>query len=77
MAGSSFANSKPDGDGWTWVFGKNKKPQSKPIDNPFVKDVEKIATLFFVTNFPKSLDAKSLWKEFQPYGRIADAFIAN
>ncbi|GKA54455.1 RNA-directed DNA polymerase, eukaryota [Tanacetum coccineum] len=40
-------------------------------------DVEKIATSFFVTNFPESLDAKSLWKEFQLYGRIADAFIAN
>nr|GFD00310.1 RNA-directed DNA polymerase, eukaryota [Tanacetum cinerariifolium] len=24
-----------------------------------------------------SLDAKSLWKEFQPFGRIVDAFIAN
>ncbi|GJY46579.1 RNA-directed DNA polymerase, eukaryota, reverse transcriptase zinc-binding domain protein [Tanacetum coccineum] len=64
-------------DGWTWVFGKNKKQHSKPIDNPFVKDVEKIATSFFVTNFPESLDAKSLWKEFQPFGRIVDAFIAN
>nr|GEW77003.1 hypothetical protein [Tanacetum cinerariifolium] len=25
----------------------------------------------------ESLDAKSLWKEFQPFGRIVDAFIAN
>ncbi|GKD38021.1 hypothetical protein Tco_1258228, partial [Tanacetum coccineum] len=45
--------------GWTWVFGKNKNPQSKPIVNPFVKDVE------------------NLWKEFQQFGRIIDAFIAN
>ncbi|GJV59694.1 RNA-directed DNA polymerase, eukaryota, reverse transcriptase zinc-binding domain protein [Tanacetum coccineum] len=75
MAGGSFNNSKSDG--WTWVFGKNKKSQSKSIDNPFVKDVKKIATSFFVTNFPESMDAKSLWKEFQPFGRIVDAFIAN
>ncbi|GKF87165.1 RNA-directed DNA polymerase, eukaryota, reverse transcriptase zinc-binding domain protein [Tanacetum coccineum] len=75
MAGGSFNNSKSDG--WTWVFGKNKKSQSKSIDNPFVKDVKKIATSFFVTNFPESMDAKSLWKEFQPFGRIMDAFIAN
>ncbi|GJZ58752.1 RNA-directed DNA polymerase, eukaryota, reverse transcriptase zinc-binding domain protein [Tanacetum coccineum] len=74
MSGSSSTRNP---DGWTWVFGKNSKQQSKPIGNPFVKDVEKIATSFFVTNFPESLDAKNLWKEFQPYGRIVDAFIAN
>ncbi|GJX94343.1 RNA-directed DNA polymerase, eukaryota, reverse transcriptase zinc-binding domain protein [Tanacetum coccineum] len=68
-------NSNPNGS--TCVFRKNKNHQSKPIDNPFVKDVEKIATSFYVTNFPNSLDAKNLWKEFQPFGRIADAFIAN
>nr|GEU83095.1 RNA-directed DNA polymerase, eukaryota [Tanacetum cinerariifolium] len=51
--------------------------QSKPIDNPFVKDVEKSATSFYVTNFPNSLDAKNLWKEFQPIGRMVDAYIAN
>ncbi|GJX23647.1 putative RNA-directed DNA polymerase, eukaryota, reverse transcriptase zinc-binding domain protein [Tanacetum coccineum] len=71
MAGNHNAH------GWTWVFGKNKNPQSKPIVNPFVKDVEKIAMSFFVTNFPESLDAKNLWKEFQRFGRIVDAFIAN
>nr|GFA54169.1 hypothetical protein [Tanacetum cinerariifolium] len=38
---------------------------------------EKIATSFFVTNFPNSLDAKNLWKEFRPFVRIVDAFIAN
>nr|GEW82600.1 RNA-directed DNA polymerase, eukaryota, reverse transcriptase zinc-binding domain protein [Tanacetum cinerariifolium] len=54
-----------------------RKARTKPIDNPYVKDVEKIATSFFVTNFPNSLDAKNLWKEFQPFGRIVDAFIAN
>nr|GEY25829.1 RNA-directed DNA polymerase, eukaryota, reverse transcriptase zinc-binding domain protein [Tanacetum cinerariifolium] len=74
MTGSS-SNRNPNG--WTWVFGKNNKQNSKPIDNPFVKDIEKIATSFFVTNFPESLEEKNLWKEFQPYGRIVDAFIAN
>nr|GEW53877.1 hypothetical protein [Tanacetum cinerariifolium] len=39
--------------------------------------VDKIATSFFVTNIPNSLDAKNLWKEFQPFVRIVDAFIAN
>ncbi|GJS21009.1 RNA-directed DNA polymerase, eukaryota, reverse transcriptase zinc-binding domain protein [Tanacetum coccineum] len=49
----------------------------KPIDDPFVKDVEKIVLSFYVSNFPNSLDAKNLWKEFQPFGHIVDAFIAN
>ncbi|GJS81804.1 RNA-directed DNA polymerase, eukaryota, reverse transcriptase zinc-binding domain protein, partial [Tanacetum coccineum] len=62
----------------SWLVSEKKnKQQSKPIDNPFVKDVEKIATSFSVTNFPESLDANSLWKEFHPFGRIVDAFIAN
>nr|GFC92638.1 RNA-directed DNA polymerase, eukaryota, reverse transcriptase zinc-binding domain protein [Tanacetum cinerariifolium] len=72
-----MARSNSDHNGWTRVFGKNKHHQTKPIDNPYVKDVEKIATSFFVINFPNSLDAKNLWKEFQPFGRIVDAFIAN
>nr|GEV89691.1 ribonuclease H-like domain-containing protein [Tanacetum cinerariifolium] len=72
-----MARSNSDHNGWTWVFGKNKHHQTKPIDNPYVKDVEKIATSFFVTNFPNSLDAKNTWKEFQPFGRIIDAFFAN
>nr|GEZ36180.1 hypothetical protein [Tanacetum cinerariifolium] len=72
-----MARSNSYHNGWTWIFGKNKHHQTKPIDNPYVKDVEKIATSFFVTNFSNSLDAKNLWKEFQPFGRIVDAFIAN
>ncbi|GJU30230.1 RNA-directed DNA polymerase, eukaryota, reverse transcriptase zinc-binding domain protein [Tanacetum coccineum] len=28
-------------------------------------------------NFPNSLDAKNLWKEFQPFGLIVDVYIAN
>nr|GEW25607.1 RNA-directed DNA polymerase, eukaryota, reverse transcriptase zinc-binding domain protein [Tanacetum cinerariifolium] len=72
-----MARSNSYHNGWTWVFGKNKHHQKKPIDNPYVKDVEKISTPFFVINFPNSLDAKNLWKEFQPFGRIVDAFIAN
>ncbi|GJS57131.1 RNA-directed DNA polymerase, eukaryota, reverse transcriptase zinc-binding domain protein [Tanacetum coccineum] len=74
MAGVSMNKSDPNG--WTWVFGKNKKHHTKPIDNLFVKDVERIAASFFVMNFPDSFDAKGLWKECEPYGRIVGAFIA-
>nr|GEV89190.1 hypothetical protein [Tanacetum cinerariifolium] len=57
------------------ILGKNRN--AKRINNPFEKDVDKIASSFFVINFPESLDAKGLWKKFQPFGRIVDAFIAN
>lgn len=72
-----MTNFTTDSKGWTWVFRKGKSHNSKPIDNPFVKDLEKIATSFYVSNFPDSLDAKGLWKVCQPFGRIVDAFIAN
>ncbi|GJS99975.1 hypothetical protein Tco_0821145 [Tanacetum coccineum] len=55
----------------------NTHAVTKPVDNPFVKDMDQIASSFYNTNFPDSLDAKGLWKEYQPYGRIVDAFIAN
>ncbi|PWA62359.1 RNA-directed DNA polymerase, eukaryota [Artemisia annua] len=56
---------------------RDKNQSSRPIPNPFYKDVEKVASSFYVTNFPLSLDAKGLWKVFAPYGRLVDAFIAN
>nr|GEZ76841.1 hypothetical protein [Tanacetum cinerariifolium] len=59
-----MARSNSDHNGWTWVFDKNKHHQTKPIDNPYVKDVEKISTSFFVTNFPNSLDAKTYGRNF-------------
>ncbi|GJV12046.1 RNA-directed DNA polymerase, eukaryota, reverse transcriptase zinc-binding domain protein [Tanacetum coccineum] len=66
-----------DANGWSWKFKNNKTDTTIPIGNPFQKEVEKIATSFYVTNFPDYVDAKRLWKEFESYGRIVDTFIAN
>ncbi|GJS26392.1 RNA-directed DNA polymerase, eukaryota [Tanacetum coccineum] len=66
-----------DHNGWTWIFRNNKTSIPKPIDNPFHRDVDKVASFFYVTNFPKSLNAKGLWNACIPYGRLVDAFIAN
>ncbi|GJR64479.1 RNA-directed DNA polymerase, eukaryota [Tanacetum coccineum] len=66
-----------DPNGWTWIFRNNKTTGSKPIGNPFHSDVDKVATSFFVTNIPDSLDAKGLWNACTPYGRLIDAFVAN
>ncbi|GKE25748.1 RNA-directed DNA polymerase, eukaryota [Tanacetum coccineum] len=66
-----------DAKGWTWIFRNNKNPNLKNIDNPYQKDLERIATSFYVLNFPETLDAKGLWNACVTYGRIVDAFIAN
>nr|GEX11402.1 RNA-directed DNA polymerase, eukaryota [Tanacetum cinerariifolium] len=55
----------------------NKQDSSISIKNPFHKEVENIASFFYITNFPDYVDAKRLWIECQSYGRIVDAFIAN
>ncbi|GJU97700.1 RNA-directed DNA polymerase, eukaryota, partial [Tanacetum coccineum] len=70
-------NKNIDSNGWTWIFRNNKTPISKPITNPFHREVDKVATSFYVTNFSDSLDAKGLWNVCTSYGRLVDAFIAN
>ncbi|GKD86005.1 RNA-directed DNA polymerase, eukaryota, partial [Tanacetum coccineum] len=66
-----------DANGWTWIFRNNNNHSSKPIDNPHQKDLEKITTSFYVSNFPDSLNAKGLWNVCVKYGRLVDSFIAN
>ncbi|GJW30068.1 RNA-directed DNA polymerase, eukaryota, reverse transcriptase zinc-binding domain protein [Tanacetum coccineum] len=70
--GKQFVNT--DQNGWTWIT-RNKK--SKPIGNPYHKDLENIATSFYVTNMPPALTSKGLWNMCASHGRLVDAFIAN
>ncbi|GJW65015.1 hypothetical protein Tco_0116899 [Tanacetum coccineum] len=70
--GKQFVNT--DQNGWTWIT-RNKK--SKPIRNPYHKDLENIATSFYVTNMPPALTSKGLWNVCASHGRLVDAFIAN
>ncbi|GKA80643.1 RNA-directed DNA polymerase, eukaryota, reverse transcriptase zinc-binding domain protein [Tanacetum coccineum] len=63
--------------GWTWIFRNNKNPNLKKIDNPYNKDLERIATSFYVSNFPELLDAKGLWNACMTYEKLVDVFIAN
>ncbi|GKA46445.1 RNA-directed DNA polymerase, eukaryota, reverse transcriptase zinc-binding domain protein [Tanacetum coccineum] len=76
VMGGIFQQSR-DADGWSWRFKNNKADTTIPIRNLFHKEVEKIATSFYITNFPDYVEAKRLWKECEPYGRIVDSFIAN
>ncbi|GJS75510.1 RNA-directed DNA polymerase, eukaryota, reverse transcriptase zinc-binding domain protein [Tanacetum coccineum] len=70
--GKQFVNT--DQNGWTWIT-RNKN--SKPIGNPYHKDLENIATSFYVTNMPPALTSKGLWNVCASHGRLVDAFIAN
>ncbi|PWA94082.1 hypothetical protein CTI12_AA064110 [Artemisia annua] len=66
-----------DHNGWTWTFRNHNNQKEKPIPFPYAKEVDRVATSFYVTNFPDHLDAKGLWKLCEPFGCIVDAFIAN
>ncbi|GKD39716.1 RNA-directed DNA polymerase, eukaryota, reverse transcriptase zinc-binding domain protein [Tanacetum coccineum] len=66
-----------DAKGWTCIFLNNKNPNLRNLDNHYNKDLERIATSFYVSNILESLDAKGLWNACMPYGRFVDAFIAN
>nr|GEX58953.1 RNA-directed DNA polymerase, eukaryota, nucleotide-binding alpha-beta plait domain protein [Tanacetum cinerariifolium] len=40
-------------------------------------DVSKVAKSVFVTNFPKSISARDLWKSCSVYGTVVDIFIPS
>nr|GEY08811.1 reverse transcriptase domain, reverse transcriptase zinc-binding domain protein [Tanacetum cinerariifolium] len=61
----------------TWTFHSRKHHHLTPIANSFNKYLEKIATSFFITNFPTYIDAKRLWIACESFERIADDFIAK
>ena len=58
-------------------FENNKGSVEKPIGNPFYKDLEKVASLFYATNFLDSIDSRGLSNVCAIYGRFVDACIAN
>ncbi|GJT36191.1 RNA-directed DNA polymerase, eukaryota, reverse transcriptase zinc-binding domain protein [Tanacetum coccineum] len=63
-----------DSNGWTWIFRNNNTTPSKPIGNLLYREVDKVATSFYVTNFPDSIDSKGLWNACTPYGRLIGSF---
>ncbi|GKC64957.1 hypothetical protein Tco_1097555 [Tanacetum coccineum] len=66
-----------DSSGWTWIFRNNKKTVKKQIAYPFYKEVKKLATSFYVSNIPNSVDANGLWKICASHGRLVDTFVSN
>ncbi|GKE69009.1 RNA-directed DNA polymerase, eukaryota, reverse transcriptase zinc-binding domain protein, partial [Tanacetum coccineum] len=63
-------------NGWTLKIGKKPFPHGRKSDNNHLS-TEMVSTTFYVMNFPDHVDAKSLWKICETFGRLVDAFIAN
>ncbi|PNX64624.1 hypothetical protein L195_g062207, partial [Trifolium pratense] len=43
----------------------------------YVHNIDKVATSFFVTNFPDELNLGDLWKIFAKFGSLGDVYIPN
>nr|GEY57787.1 reverse transcriptase zinc-binding domain-containing protein [Tanacetum cinerariifolium] len=72
---------RTESDGWIWRIGKHKRSKDggvgKSIDNPYARSVENVSFSFFITNFPNTLDAKTLWTWCMMHGKVMDVYIAN
>nr|GEV09503.1 putative RNA-directed DNA polymerase, eukaryota, reverse transcriptase zinc-binding domain protein [Tanacetum cinerariifolium] len=67
-----------DGDGWKWIFRDKKHQMEKSIENPYNKDLEKVASSFYIANFPDSVDARGLWKDEVKLAKtLANIWIGN
>lgn len=58
---------------YEWKIG-NRKPDARSSND---KDLDRLAATYYVTNFPKHLTARNLWKELEGYERIVDIYIAR
>nr|GEV68175.1 hypothetical protein [Tanacetum cinerariifolium] len=72
---------RTESDGWIWRIGKHERSKDggvgKSIDNPYARSVENMSFSFFITNFPNTLDAKTLWTWCMMHGKVVDVYIAN
>lgn len=63
---------------WTWHIGRHQNfigETSKSVTDPYVAQLDKLSTTFFVTNFPDVTNSNGLWKVFYNYMKIADIYI--
>ena len=56
-----------------WKIG-NRIPYARSSND---KDLDRLAATYYVTNFPKHLTVRNLWKELEGYERIVDVYIAR
>ena len=57
------------------VSKKNKGSVAKPIGNPFYKDLEKVTSSFYATNFPDLIDSRCLRNICATSRRFVDALL--
>ncbi|KAK9063096.1 hypothetical protein SSX86_016966 [Deinandra increscens subsp. villosa] len=84
-------SSKPsfhDNDVDQWFFPEkrvlsNPRPnppvtdRNKTAGNPGFKDLQKVSTSVFITNFPPSSTSQDLWKVCDKWGHVSDVYISQ
>ncbi|KAI3515594.1 hypothetical protein L1887_14495 [Cichorium endivia] len=63
-------------EGWTTVSRFNKS-RWKIANQDAVKEIEEVATTFFVSNIPEGCSALRIWKLFKEYGCLVDFYLAQ
>nr|GEX48536.1 RNA-directed DNA polymerase, eukaryota, reverse transcriptase zinc-binding domain protein [Tanacetum cinerariifolium] len=61
-----------DSSGWTWIFRNNKKTMEKQIEYPFHKEVKKLATSFYVSKIPNSVDSKEKFNDLPSFDSVTN-----
>ncbi|CAI9262800.1 unnamed protein product [Lactuca saligna] len=64
-------NQEGDNNGW------HKGDTSKSASNSYGKDLDRVASSLYITNFPSYFDVKSLWKLCEGQVKIVDAYITT
>ncbi|KAL4591879.1 hypothetical protein LXL04_004853 [Taraxacum kok-saghyz] len=62
---------REEDDGWTRVTSR----RSNAVDRSRLEDVTRIATTFFVSDFPRYWSSRDLWKAVDKCGVLVDAFV--
>ncbi|CAH1416222.1 unnamed protein product [Lactuca virosa] len=60
---------------YEWKIGNDRSNRAQVNSNQ--KDVERLSTSFFVTNFPRDMIEKDLWRLFDEYAKVVDVYIAR
>ncbi|KAK9060509.1 hypothetical protein SSX86_021213 [Deinandra increscens subsp. villosa] len=78
-----------DTDHDQWLFPKRRnrgQPSNKnsqtdrnkaPTPNPNYRDLQKVSSSVFITNFPPNTTMQELWKHCDAWGRVSDVFISS
>ena len=74
--------------GWEWKFknarnhthasnlGIDSQTVPRKVSNPNIKKIEVLATLIYITNFPKEWNEKNIWNSCKEFGIVVDVYLS-